>query len=152
MRIGKGCAILNTIYDFGREPWLIQIGNRVTITKGVMLLTHDGASRLFRDQLSGSSRYGNRFAPIIIHDECFIGVNSIIMPGVTIGPNSIVGVGSVVNQDVPPSTVVAGVPARHICSLEEYIERYQEKMIPIESDNRADLRRELTKRFWGEER
>jgi serine acetyltransferase len=74
------------------------------------------------------------------------------MPGVSIGPNSIVGVGSVVNKDVPPDTVVAGVPARPIYTLDEYIDRYGSKMIPIQAETRKDLRRELTRRFWGEER
>jgi acetyltransferase-like isoleucine patch superfamily enzyme len=149
-RIGQGCAIQNTIADFGSEPWLIRIGDRVTLTGGVKLLTHDGASRLFRDRIAGGSRYGNRFGPIVIGDNCFIGVNSIILPGVTIGPNSIVGVGSVVNRDVPPNTVVAGVPAKPLCTLDEYIERYREKMIPIAAEDRESLRRELTARFWGE--
>jgi len=115
-------------------------------------VTHDGASRLFRDRLPGSSRYGNRFGKIIIKDNCFIGVSSVILPGVTIGPDSIVGAGSVVNKDIPPNMVYAGVPAQMICTLEEYIQNYQQKMIPIEATDRNSLRRELTLKLWGEER
>lgn len=152
MRIGEGCSFLCGVSNLGTEPWLIQIGDRVTLTKGVVLLTHDGSSRLFRDRIPGSSRYGNRFGTVVIHDECFIGVNSIILPDVSIGPNSIVGAGSVVNKDVPPNTVVAGVPAKPICSLEEYIEHYKEKMLSIEAQDRNSLRAELTRKLWGEER
>jgi acetyltransferase-like isoleucine patch superfamily enzyme len=152
VRIGQGCQIVATADAFGSEPWLIEIGSRVTIAEGVIFLTHDGASRLFRAQIPQGSRYGNRFGRILIHDECFIGLNSILMPGVEIGPYSIVGVGSLVNKDVPPHMVYAGVPAKPICTVEEYIERYKEKMIPIQSEDRAALRKELTRYFWGEER
>ena len=74
------------------------------------------------------------------------------MPGVCIGPDSIVGSGSIVTKNVPADTVVAGNPARVICTLEEYIERYRQKSIPVEAQDRAVLRRELTQRFWDEER
>ena len=152
MRIGEHCQLLNTADNFGSEPWLIEIGNDVTLTNGVFLITHDASSRLFRKTLSNSSPYGNRFGRIKIHDNCFVGVNSIILPGVTIGPNSIVGAGSVVAKNVPPNTVVAGVPAHTICTLNQYTEKYKQRMIPIQSINRVDLRRELTRFFWGEER
>lgn len=152
VRIGEGCDILNRVENYLTEPWLIEIGNRVTVTSGVGFITHDGSSRLFRDGLPGSSPFGNRFATIVIRDNCFIGVDSIIMPGVTIGPNSIVGVRSLVNKDVPPGVVVAGAPARVICTLDEYIERYRQKMIPIDAKDRDALRKELTWKLWGEER
>jgi acetyltransferase-like isoleucine patch superfamily enzyme len=151
-RIGPNCEIQNKAHDFGSEPWLIEIGSRVTITHGVVLITHDGSSRVFRHFLPEGSIFGNRFAPIRVLDNSFIGVNAIILPGVTIGPNSIVGAGSVVNRDVPPNTVVAGVPARAICSVEQYIEKYRSRMVPIAALNRKDLRYELTLRFWGEKR
>jgi acetyltransferase-like isoleucine patch superfamily enzyme len=151
VRIGEGCDLLNGVECYA-EPWLIEIGNRVTITSGVGFVTHDGSSRLFRDTLPGSSRFGNRFGRIIVRDNCFIGVGSIVMPDVTIGPNSIVGVHSVVTKDVPPGTVVAGIPARTICTLDEYINKYKEKMIPLTATDWQSLRRELTMKLWGEER
>ena len=152
VKIGFDCQILNRPINYGSEPWLIEIGNKVTVTNGVFLLTHDASSRLFRESLPGSSKYGNRYGTVRVLDNSFIGINSIILPGVTIGPNSIVGAGSVVVKDVPPNTVVAGVPARKISDLDEYIEKYQERMVPIKSNNREDLRKELTLNFWGEER
>src|SRR3954471_11736593 len=61
VRIGKDCDILTSITNFGTEPWLIELGRSVTITSGVVFLTHDGANRVFRDQLPDSSPWGNRF-------------------------------------------------------------------------------------------
>jgi maltose O-acetyltransferase len=55
--------------------------------------------------------------PIVIEDNAWVGGRSIILPGVTIGHDSVVGAGSVVTRDVPPRTVVAGNPARHIRDL-----------------------------------
>jgi hypothetical protein len=47
------------------------------------------------------------------------------MPGVTIGPNAVVAAGSVVSKDVPPNTVVGGVPAKRICSIDELVDRVE---------------------------
>lgn len=149
VRIGEGCDLLNGIKDFGSEPWLIELGNRVTLAHGVVLITHDGASRLFRQTLPGSSPWGNRFGTIQIGDNVFVGVNTIILPAVKIGSNSIIGAGSVVTKDIPPQTVAAGAPARPICSLAAYVERYQQKMIPVTATNSQELRRELTEKLWG---
>lgn len=149
--IGSNCDILTRIENFGSEPWLIEIGNHVTIADGVVLITHDGSSRVFRTQIPGMSKFGNKFGTIIVKDNCFIGVNSILLPGITIGPNSIIGVGSIVTKSVPPNSVAVGNPARVLYNLEEYIQRYQDKMINIVSKTRNDLRRELTHKLWGEE-
>lgn len=64
-----------------------------------------------------------RYGKIVIKDNCFIGAHSTILPGVTIGPNSIIGACSLVRKDVEPNSVYAGIPARRICSLEEYAEK-----------------------------
>ena len=153
VRIGEGSLVYTPVTNFSTEPWLIEIGKGTTVTHGVVFLTHDGASRLFRQEIPGMNPlYGNRFGTIWIGDNCFIGQNSLILPDVRVGPDSIVGAGSLVNQDVPPRTIYAGNPARYICTLDEYIERYQQKMFPVEATDRESLRRELTKRLWGEER
>lgn len=150
--IGKNCDILTSPLNMGSEPWLIEIGDHVTLTSGVVLITHDASSRLFRDNMPDMNRFGNRFGTIRILDNCFIGTNAIILPGVTIGPDAIVGAGSVVVKSVPAKTVVAGNPARPIASLDEYIDRYRKKMVPLRSTDRQTLRKELTIHFWGKER
>jgi len=152
VKIGHGCSIYTTPHNFGTEPWLIEIGNNVTLGQGVLLITHDGTSRLFRDCLPGTSPFGNRFGTIVIRDNCFIGNNAILLPGIEIGPDSAVGAGSVVTKTVPPQTIVAGNPARPIKTLDEYMEGYLQRMIPLEAADRDALRRELTMKLWGHER
>jgi len=115
----SGSKLIST--NFGSEPWLITIGKHVEITEGVRFITHDGATWVLRNQ----SKYDRvrKFGKIIIGDNCFIGMNSIILPGVTIGRNSIIGAGSIVNKNVPVDSVYAGNPAHFICSLTEYAEK-----------------------------
>lgn len=105
---------------FGSEPYLVRIGRHVTIASNVSFITHDGGTWVFRDQ----SRYKRviKYGRIEIHDNCFIGSRATIMPGVAIGPNAVVAAGSVVTKSVPPNTVVAGVPARFLCTVEQYAE------------------------------
>lgn len=114
VKIGEGCRIY--IDNFGSEPWLIEIGDRVTITSGVYLLTHDGATWLIRDE--NGRRYN--YAKIRIGSDVFVGVGSIILPGVSVGNNVIVAAGSVVTKSIPDGTIVAGNPARIIGAFDEY--------------------------------
>jgi acetyltransferase-like isoleucine patch superfamily enzyme len=113
--VGEDCRIY--ILKWGTEPFLVTIGSRVTITPGVKILTHDGATCLIKD-LNGN-RY-QRYAAVNIGNDVFIGINSIIMPGVNIGNNVIVASGSVVSKDIPDNSVVGGVPAKKIMTFKEY--------------------------------
>jgi acetyltransferase-like isoleucine patch superfamily enzyme len=123
LKLGRDVRVIGKP-DFGSEPYLIEIGNHVTVSSNVTFITHDGATWVFRHLPPhlGMQRFGR----IVIGDNCFIGANAIIMPGVSIGSNSVVGAGAVVTRSVPADSVVAGVPARRVCSYEEYVER----MIP----------------------
>lgn len=152
VRIGRGCSVYTNPESFGTEPWLIEIGDNVTLGQSVRFVTHDGASRLFRGAFPEMSPFGNRFGTIVIHDNCFVGDYAILLPGVEIGPDSIVGAGSVVTKAVPACTVVAGNPAKPIESLDEYVASYRERMISLTAKDRVSLRRELTMRLWGESR
>ncbi len=113
-QIGEGCFIVPL--DLGTEPYLVKIGNHVTIAAEVAFVTHDGAAWAFRDQVPDLQVYG----PIVIEDNCVIGMRSTIFPNVRIGKNSIVGSGSVVISDVPPNTLVMGIPARPFGSIDKY--------------------------------
>lgn len=118
--IGSNCKFQGMPH-WGSEPWLIFVGNHVELSGNVTFITHDGATWVFRDQ----ERYRDviRYGKIIIEDNCFIGMNATILPGVKIGHNSIVGACSLVNKDIEPDSVYAGVPARRICGTEEYAEK-----------------------------
>lgn len=123
-----GCIIgdnteIHPNVDFGSEPYLITIGNHVRINTGVKLVTHDGGVWVLR-LLDESLKNIDLFGEIHICSNVHIGTNAIIMPGVTIGENSIVGCGAVVTKNVPANTIVAGVPAKKIESLSEYKEKH----------------------------
>jgi acetyltransferase-like isoleucine patch superfamily enzyme len=150
VKIGKQVSIICDVKNFGSEPWLIEIGDRVTVTGGVVFINHDGASRVFRTSIPGSSRFGNKFGPIKIGHGSFIGINSVLLPNTIIGDNVIVGAGSVVSGNLPPNMVYAGVPAKPICTLDEYVDSYKKQMIPIHTESREALRKQLTSHFWGE--
>ncbi|MGL4339332.1 MAG: acyltransferase [Rhodoglobus sp.] len=114
VQIGDGCRIISSVIT--TEPWLVSIGDRVTISSKVTLVTHDGSGWLFRDDRG--RRY--RYARIQIGSDVFIGAGAIIMPGVQIGDRCVVGAGSVVTRSIPDGTVVAGNPARRITDWESF--------------------------------
>ena len=108
----------------GTESHLIQIGNNVTIARNVVFHTHDGAVRLIRDRYPEINLYGK----IVIGNDCFIGSDSILLPNINIGNNSIVGTGSVVTKDIPSNSVYAGNPAKFIKSTSSYTEQVLKKI------------------------
>jgi len=127
-QIGEGCFIVPTY--LGSEPYLVKIGNHCAIASGVGFSTHDGAAWVLRDEVPDLQVYG----PIVIKDNCVVGMHAVIFPNVTIGPNSVVAAGSVVISDVPPNTIVMGVPARPFGALEKYrqkcLQRWAEQRPP----------------------
>jgi len=153
MQIGAGSGINLRKVHVGSEPYLIRIGRNVTITYGVILLTHDGANRLFRHKHPQlNSRFGNRFGTIIIGDNSFIGAGAIVLPGVEIGENSIIGAGSVVTGNIPSNSLAVGNPARVIKTIDEYFDDYMKKYIPIEAKTTEVLKEELTAKLWGNQK
>ncbi len=117
VQIGEKTGIQVGCYLDPAYPHLIKIGNHVVLSNNVTILTHDASL----DRFLGVCRIGL----VEIKDYCFIGINAVIMPNVSIGPCSVVGAGSVVTKDVPPFTVVAGNPATVVCSLEDFINRHE---------------------------
>jgi len=121
LKIGKNVTIETAVYIDNVYPYLISIGDNCSIASGVRLLAHDDTPCKFT---GGYARLGR----IDIKDNCFIGENCIILPGVSIGPNVLIAAGSVVNKDILPNSCVAGVPARFYAKFDEYIEN-QKKLI-----------------------
>lgn len=118
--MGSNCKIFPSV-SIGSEPYLISIGDDVEITDGVRLLSHDGAIKVATKM--GFCKNADLVGPIVIGNNVFIGVDSIIMPGVSIGNNVIIGAGSIVTGKVESDSVVCGVPAKRICSVENYYKR-----------------------------
>ena len=92
------------------------------------MITHDGGLFVPRN-LGLIDKHADKIGRIRIGNNVNIGWNAIIMPGVTIGNNCVVGAGAVVNKDVPDNSVVAGVPARIIETIEEYAEKNKDKIL-----------------------
>lgn len=124
LKLGGGFEILNG-WDFGSEPWLIEIGDNVRITSGVRFVTHDGGVWVLRHKYSELSDI-DLFGKIRIGNNVHIGFNAIIMPGVTIGDNCIIGCGTIVTHDIPANSIVVGVPGRVIESIGEYAAKHDD--------------------------
>ncbi len=112
-RIGERVNLVPGCIVDDNHCWHIEIEDDVVIAPRVYILAHDASTWLHLGR--------TRLAPVIIRSKVFIGAGSIILPGVTIGYSSIVGAGSVVTRSVPAETVVAGNPARVVCSLESFL-------------------------------
>lgn len=120
MRVGK---------DFNRQQgcfldpthcFLITIGDDVTMSIRVTVMAHDASTK----KTLGYTKIGQ----VHIGNHVFIGANTTILPGVTIGDYAVIGAGSVVTHDIPARTVAAGVPAKEICDVDAYAERFQAQM------------------------
>lgn len=102
--IGSGVVL-----DY-RAPELIYIGKDVWITVGSKILTHSCCSDYQRKHFGMEESFGEVF----ILEGVFVGANSVILPGVTIGKGSYIGAGSIVVNDIPEGVLAAGNPARII--------------------------------------
>ena len=107
------------------RPELLEIGEHVFIHRGTIILTHDWASWCFVEKY-------NDFIPahrkVKIGNNVWFGENVTVMPGVEIGDNVIVGIGSIVTKSIPSDSVAAGVPAKIICTFDEYYNRRKQCM------------------------
>lgn len=114
LRIGTDCGFTGAVVVAGEH---VSIGDRVQVGGNAQIvdtdfhpLTPEGRAANFN---AGATR------PIVIEDDVFIGMNALVLKGVTLGAGCVVGAGSVVSRDVPPRTIVAGNPARVVRELRE---------------------------------
>ena len=120
MKVGQNFGRLNGVILDPSHCWLIEIGDNVTMAPRVHILCHDASTKTFL----GYTKIGR----VTIGDNVFIGAESVVLPGVTIGNNVVIGANSTVTHDVPDNTVVAGSPAKVICSLDEYLAKERKRM------------------------
>lgn len=112
---------------FGTEPWAITLGNHVHITDGVRFVNHDGGTLIFRDQIPDLEITKK----ISVGNYVYIGIQTLIMPGVKIGNRCIIGAGAIVTRDIPDNSVAVGVPARVIKTADEYFEKIQKESLHV---------------------
>jgi acetyltransferase-like isoleucine patch superfamily enzyme len=148
IEIGSDVTILNrlsenasgishrTVLVAGRPQASLKIGNHVGISGAVLFCTREIVIEDFVNLGADSCVYDSDLhpiqsmarrerdhdavtcAPVRICEDAWIGARAIILKGVTIGPRSVVGAGAVVTKDVPPDTIVAGVPARVVAKID----------------------------------
>jgi len=144
VNMGEGVRIYGSSYSmFSTEPWLITLGNNVHIVRGTEFLPHDGGTLILRDKIPDLELT----QPIKVGDNVYIGTRCLIMLGVSIGSNVIIGAGSVVTRDIPANSVAVGVPARVIKTIDEYLEKAQEESLHLGHLYSDDKARELKKIF-----
>lgn len=127
MKIGTGVSLVSPYNtNFGSEPYLITLGNHVRISGGVSFFTHDGGTWAFRNE----EKYRDvmKYGRISVGDYTFIGAKATILPGVKIARRCVIGACSLVTKDIPDGMVVGGIPARVICTTEEYAEKCRKSM------------------------
>ena len=129
---------------------LIRIHDNVRIASSVTFVTHDITHAMLNKMPSNEKTNNEIVGCIEILDNVFVGTNVTILNNVRIGPNAIVAAGAVVTKDVPPNSVVGGVPAKVICSLDEYIAKrkntYPDELKPAHQE----VSEELVEYLWNE--
>ncbi len=117
VNFGNNCNF-NT-RGWGSEPYLISMGNNVRTASGVNFITHDGSVGVIRKKYPGYKNV-DIFGEITIGNNVFIGMNATILPNTKIGNNVIIGACSLVKGELKDNSVYAGIPAKYICSLDEF--------------------------------
>lgn len=133
VKIGENCALMGGC-SFGGEPYLVDVGNHVLIGGNVHFITHEGAHWVLKG-LDKKYDYLFGFGRIQIKDNVYIGYNSTILRGVEIGENVIIGACSLVNKSCEPNAVYAGIPAKRICSLDEWKTKFLADMPDYDAHN-----------------
>lgn len=128
-KIGENTKIISDVSSFGSEPYLVEIGKNCLISNNVNFVTHDGGISVLNN-LNYFNERMDKLGRIKVGNNVFIGMFAKIMPGVKIGDNVIIGLGSIVTKDIPSNTVVCGVPAKVVKTIQEYGESIKDKVYP----------------------
>lgn len=122
IKIGNNTYISPKAYLDHHKKNTIEIGNNCYITRDCIILDHTQDKQGGPLKLWGGVKYGK----VKIGDNVFIGVKSVIMPGVTIGDNVIIGAMSLVTKDIPSNSVAIGQPAKVVKKIEDVIPNFSE--------------------------
>ena len=114
-KLERNITIGNFVFMDDLYPELITIKENADLGPRVTILTHDTVFRHLKFNLAAI-----RCNEVVIGKNCYIGSCAIILPGVTIGDNSIIGAGAIVTKSIPPESVAMGIPAKVVCSTEEW--------------------------------
>lgn len=131
MKIGKNFSRQSGTKFDPSNCWLIEIGDNVRMANRVQILAHDFSPMHY----TGYARFGK----VIIGNRVWIGANTTVLMNVRIGDDVIIGANSLVNKDIPSGVVVGGVPARVICSTEEYRQKQMQLISECPNYTKADL-------------
>ena len=118
--VGENCSIQKRKLPLYSN--LVFIHNNVKIASNVGFVTHDIIHSMLNQKFPGENII-ERIGCIEIMDNVFIGSGTRILYNTRVGSNVIIGSDSLVNKDIPDNSVYAGVPARFICTFDEYVEK-----------------------------
>jgi acetyltransferase-like isoleucine patch superfamily enzyme len=104
MQLGTGTHISQPVYIDGLQPWLITIDDYVTLAPYVAILTHDASLA----HHTGHTRIGR----VVIGKRVNVGVGAVLLPGTSVGDDSVIGAGAVVHGEIPPGSLVVGNPPK----------------------------------------
>lgn len=116
--VGENCMIMKKKLPLYSN--LVHLHNNVWIASNVGFVTHDGIHWMLNQKYE-AKEFVEKVGCIEIMDNVFVGSGTRILYNTRIGSNVIIGSDSLVNKDVPDNSVYAGVPARYICSFDEYV-------------------------------
>lgn len=117
LTLGENIRIYSACPFDSLYPWLISVGDNVTITPNVKILAHDASPSSV-----GAHNYA-KVGRVDIGNNVFIGFGTIVLCNTKIGNNVIIGAGSVVNKNIPDDCVYAGNPAKFVCTYEEFVNK-----------------------------
>jgi maltose O-acetyltransferase len=123
LTVGRNFSMQSSVRIDSDLCWLITIGDDVTLAPNVLILAHDASTK----RHLGYTRIGK----VAIGDRVFIGASTVVLPGVCIGSDVVIGAGSVVATDIPDKSVAYGNPATvHSCS-NGFLERKRAEMARV---------------------
>jgi acetyltransferase-like isoleucine patch superfamily enzyme len=139
-KVGDGTRFNCDLSLVGSEAYLVEIGENCLFAGEVKIFTHDGGIKVINELFNESKRM-DKAGRIKIGNNCFLGYRTIILPNVSIGNNCIIGAGSIVSKNIPDNSVAAGVPAKVICTIDEYYEKCKSQLHPTVGMSKADKKK-----------